>query len=103
MAQCDLSDPLGVRDPDIFEYMLEKPDLKEYVLERYKDLSSEDYDACVWCIWLLLSSRQMFTQLLKVEVEPGDIDVNRWVEKMTEKIEYHFKHKEQRNEADDQL
>ncbi|EDN71945.1 hypothetical protein BGS_1354 [Beggiatoa sp. SS] len=49
---------------DIFETIIENETLKESVMKEYPELSSMDYDAAMFAIWLVISSVQMFTELL---------------------------------------
>ena len=77
----------GVLLSDVFETMIEAPGLKEYVLARHAALTDEDYAALEWAMWLLVSSVQMFPDLLQVET----VDVDRWIENYAAKFEEHFR------------
>jgi hypothetical protein len=74
---------------DLFETIIENETLKESVMKEYPELSSMDYDAGMFAIWLLISSVQMFTELLPVEVD-DDIDLDEWVSAVITKINIHF-------------
>jgi len=71
----------------VYGHVIEAPGLKEYVLARHAALTNEDYAALEWAMWLLVSSVQMFPDLLQVET----VDVDRWIENYAAKFEEHFR------------
>ena len=87
---------------DIFEKMTELPELKEWLLSAYPDLDSSDFEACTWAIWLVLSSVQMFEELLSVEVDDvHKIDLEHWVEVYTKHYMYYFAQKGKEHKGGD--
>lgn len=70
---------------DMFESIVDLPGLKNAMLEKHSNLTSEGYDAGVFSIWAVLSSVQMFSSLL--EVEKGDVDVDGRVKSMNRHME----------------
>jgi hypothetical protein len=78
---------------DLFESMIETPMLKEELLKIYPNLEPDDYEAGVFAIWLVLSSVQMFTELLSVEIDSSRIDVDAWVESMMRHYHHHLEHR----------
>ena len=63
---------------DLFESMIELPSVKEAMLREYPDLTPKNYEACINAIWLIISSVQMFSELLPVETKE-DLDIDGWV------------------------
>ena len=76
----------GVFLSDILESILEMPGLHEHLQDRYPALGYEELEATDWALWLLVSSVQMFSQLVSIEGK-GDIDVDAWVDAYAEKFE----------------
>ena len=53
---------------------MEMPGLDEYLRREFPQLTSQSIQASVHALWLVISSVQMFTQLLSVEGELDDLD-----------------------------
>lgn len=81
---------------DLFEAMMESPQLKQEMLKSHPELESADYDAGVFAIWLVVSSVQTFTGLLSVEIDSSRIDVGAWVDSMMKHYHHYFDHPELR-------
>lgn len=82
----------GVLISDVVETLREMPGMIEYVRAQHPGLSIEDVDACLWAIWMIVSSAQMFTELTSVETgEGGEIDLDRWIDNYTAKYRYFFR------------
>ena len=59
---------------DMVEHLMEMPGLDEYLRREFPQLTSQSIQASVHALWLVISSVQMFTQLLSVEGELDDLD-----------------------------
>jgi hypothetical protein len=74
---------------DILEDIVDNEDVKAFVLNKYKELDSETYEACTYAMWHILSSVQMFNETLSVETK-HEIDIDRWVN-LLNKQRKHFR------------
>jgi hypothetical protein len=75
---------------DLFESIIEVPELKHEIMKQYPNLTPDDYEAGIFAIWLVLSSVQTFTNLLPIEIDKSRIDANMWVESMMKHYRNHF-------------
>jgi len=75
---------------DFFERMLEMPELQSFMVESYDGFKDSDYEAAVWALWALVSAPQMFSELLDVEAVDSELELEAWIEKMTQKYETFF-------------
>ncbi|MES2825652.1 MAG: hypothetical protein V4732_18775 [Pseudomonadota bacterium] len=79
---------------DFIETLFEAPDLNKYLLEQYPSLNDQAIEALKFSAWLLVSSAQMFTELLPVEKNiDTDMDMKMKVKNMTEKIRFYMENK----------
>ncbi len=80
---------------DIFESMIEHPELKKMILAEYSNMDDEDYEASIWAMWLVISSVQMFEQLLSVEVaDEQEINLDEWVASYSRHMKGYLEEKE---------
>lgn len=77
---------------DVFERILEMPDLESFLKSSFEGATRDDIDAALWGIWAIVSASQMFAQLLSVETEDdSELDVDGWVDSMTQKYDHFFR------------
>jgi hypothetical protein len=62
---------------DLFEKIVEMPGLKEAMLSENPELTGDDYEACIWAIWVVLSACQMYAELRPAETSEA-IDIDAW-------------------------
>lgn len=76
---------------DIFESILATPDLKKAIMSEYPKLDASDYEAAMWGIYLVLTSVQMFNELLTVEVKnDNELDLDRWIQSCSKRMQDHL-------------
>jgi len=73
---------------DFFETLWLNENIQKQMISEYDSLTSEEYESCMFTIWLLISATQMFEQTLSVE-NKGAIDINSWTQKAINKLEAH--------------
>ena len=59
---------------DLIEELADDPVVKERVMARFPEISSGEYEAVMYAFWGLISSVQMYTELLEAETSEIDID-----------------------------
>ena len=73
---------------DIFEDLWCSEVVENELKKIYPNLTSQEYEAVMMAIWLIISSCQMYENLLSVE-RKGEIDVESWVKVINRKVEHH--------------
>ncbi|WP_041598735.1 hypothetical protein [Hahella chejuensis] len=63
---------------DILESIWCNDKVKSLILDEYPSLTEGDYEACLFSIWAMTSSSQMFSYLRSVETQ-DDINIDDWV------------------------
>ncbi len=74
---------------DLFESMREMPGLQAFLRARHPGLTAAEYEASEWALWLIVSSVQMYTQLLEVERD-ATLDIDGRVEAYARHFRQHF-------------
>lgn len=78
----------GVFLSDVLESVFEIPEVSGHLRSEYA-LDPGDLEAVEHALWALVSSLQMYSELRPVEVDEP-IDIDRWVEYLGSKYDYHF-------------
>ncbi|WP_431689193.1 hypothetical protein [Hahella sp. NBU794] len=73
---------------DLLDSIWANENIRGMILSEFPHLTQDDYEACLFSIWTIVSSTQMFTQLLSVETD-DQIDVDDWVRVVSRKLSYY--------------
>lgn len=70
---------------ELLESIFECPGLQDYILSRYSGMSEKEFEAGLWSLWTMISALQMNAEDLDIEVDEDLLNLNEWINYMSEK------------------